>query len=223
MTAGGRVRCSLAISLDSYVAGPDQSRENPLGRGGLRLHTWAFPTQSFRSMHGDGSPGETGVNDEVLREKFVGVGAFILGRNMFGPERGPWSPDPWRGWWGDTPPFRHPVFVLTHHARPPLVMGGGTTFHFVTDGPASALAQARAAAGGLDVCVGGGAATVRQYLAAGAIDELELHLVPCLLGAGERLFDGLPANPDGFVPVRTLAGAGVAHVKYRLGRSAAAG
>jgi dihydrofolate reductase len=215
-----KLRCQITTSLDGCVAGPNQGLEHPLGEGGLALHEWAIHTKTFRAKHGDGGGGETGVNDDVLREAFENVGATIMGRNMFGPERGPWSRDPWKGWWGDDPPFNHPVFVLTHHARAPLAMQGGTTFHFVTDGIESALAQARKAASGRDVMLGGGASTVQQYLAAGLLDELEIHVVPLVLGAGERLLDDL----DGKVklkPVRTIAGPGVAHLKYRAVKGAA--
>jgi dihydrofolate reductase len=212
-----KLRCRIATSLDGYVAGPNQGLENPLGEGGIGLHEWAFPTKTFRSMHGDGAGGETGVNDDVLREAFENVGATIMGRNMFGPVRGPWgNPESWKGWWGDEPPFHHPVFVLTHHAREPLAMQGGTTFHFVTEGIASALAQARKAAGGKDVALGGGARTVQQYLAAGLLDELELHVVPLLLGGGERLLHNLDARKLKLEPIRTLVGPGVTHLKYRV-------
>ena len=207
------------MSLDGFVAGPNQRLEQPLGNDGLRLHDWAFPTRWFRTMHGDDG-GETGVDDDVIRGAFDGVGASILGRNMFSPTRGAWGPDPWKGWWGDTPPFRHPVFVLTHHARPPLPLLGGTTFHFVTDGIEAALAQARAAAAGQDVAIGGGAQTVQQFLAAGLVDELEIHLVPLLLGAGERLFENLGGTKLEFVPLRVLPGKGVCHLKYRVARAA---
>lgn len=211
-----KLKCRVAVSLDSYLAGPKQGLENPLGEGGLQLHEWAFPTRAFRALHGDAGGGETGVNDDVIREAFENVGATIMGRNMFGPERGPWSADPWKGWWGDTPPYRHPVFVLTHHPREPLPMQGGTTFYFVTAGIESALAQARKAAGGKDVAVGGGAKAIQQYLAAGLVDELELHIVPLLLGGGERLLDNLGPRPPKLEVVRTLAGRGVTHVKYRV-------
>lgn len=211
-----KLRCSITTSLDGFVAGPNQSLEHPLGEGGIALHEWAFPTKTFRSMHGDAGGGETGVNDDVLREAFENVGATIMGRNMFGPVCGPWGNDPWKGWWGDTPPFHHPVFVLTHHPREPLLMQGGTTFHFVTDGIESALAQARKAAGGKDVSLGGGAKTVQQYLAAGLLDELEIHVVPLLLGAGERLLDRLDPRNAKLDLVRSLGGPGVTHLKYRV-------
>jgi dihydrofolate reductase len=202
------------MSLDGFVAGPNQSLDHPLGEGGEQLHQWAFPTKWFRAMHGEGSEGETGVNDDVLREAWENVGATIMGRNMFGPVRGPWGKDPWKGWWGDDPPFHHPVFVLTHHARESLPMAGGTTFHFVTDGIESALRQAREAAGGKDVDVGG-ASVVQQYLAAGLLDEIEINIVPVLLGRGERLLAGFDAGKVKLEQVRAIAGPGVTHVKYR--------
>lgn len=215
-----KLKCQITTSLDGYVAGPNQSLENPLGEGAMGLHEWAIPTKTFRTLHGDASGGETGINDDVLREGFENVGATIMGRNMFGPVRGPWGTDSWKGWWGDTPPFHHPVFVLTHYAREPLVMQGGTTFHFVTDGIESALAQARQAAGGKDVALGGGASIVQQYLAAGLLDELEIHIVPLLLGSGARLLDNLDARKMKLEPIRTLEGPGVAHLKYRVVKAA---
>lgn len=215
-----RLRCSITTSLDGYVAGPNQGADNPLGEGGIHLHDRAFPTKTFRMLHGEAGGGETGVNDDVLREAFENVGATIMGRNMFGPVRGPWGQDPWKGWWGDDPPFHHPVFVLTHHAREPLAMQGGTTFPFVTDGIESALAQARKAAGGKDVTLGGGASIIQQYLAAGLIDELEIHVVPLLIGGGTRLMDNLDAGKVKLEPIRTLAGPGVAHLKYRVVKEA---
>ncbi|MES2692917.1 MAG: dihydrofolate reductase family protein [Verrucomicrobiota bacterium] len=211
-----KLRCTITVSLDGFVAGPNQGLENPLGEGGLGLHEWAFPLKTFRALHGDAGGGETGLNDDVLREGFENIGATIMGRNMFGPVRGPWGEAPWKGWWGDTPPFHHAVFVLTHHAREPLPMEGGTTFHFVTDGIESALAQARRAAGGRDVAVAGGAKAVQQYLAAGLLDELDLHIVPLLLGGGERLLDHVDPKKVKLEPVRTLWGPGVSHLKYRV-------
>jgi len=210
-----KLRCGITTSIDGYVAGPNQSEQTPLGVDGERLHEWIFPTQTFIAMHGAGSTGETGIDDDVLRETFANVGATIMGRNMFGPARGPWGPDPWRGWWGDDPPYHHPVFVLTHYTRAPQPMEGGTTFHFVTDGIASAVAQAKQAAGGKDVHLAGGASVIQQALAAGLVDELELHIVPLLLGGGARLLDGLDDRVK-LEPVRTLAGKGVTHVKYRV-------
>lgn len=215
-----KLRCSITTSLDGYIAGPNQGLEHPLGEGALHLHDWAFPTLTFRSLHGDVGGGETGINDDVLREAFDNIGATIMGRNMFSPVRGPWGPDAWKGWWGDTPPFHHPVFVLTRHAREPLVMQGGTTFHFVTGGIESALAQAREAARGKDVAIGGGAKTVQQYLAAGLLDELDLHIVPQLLGAGERLLDHVDVRKIKLEPLRSIAGPGVVHLKYRFSRQA---
>ena len=211
-----KLKCSITTSLDGYVAGPNQSVKNPIGEGGLELHNWVFPTKTFREIHGDPGGGETGINDDVMREAFENVGATIMGRNMFGPVRGEWDDNPWKGWWGDDPPFHHPVFVLTHHAREPLAMEGGTTFHFVTDGIESAYAQARRAAAGKDVAIGGGASTVQQFLAAGLLDELEIHVVPQLLGAGERLLDHLDIRKVKLEALRTMGGPGVAHLKYRV-------
>ncbi len=194
----GRVRVAgFAVSVDGYGAGPDQSLENPLGKGGQDLHGWFYPTQTFRSMFG--KEGETeGADARFARASAEGFGAFILGRNMFGPVRGEWPDEAWKGWWGDNPPYQAPTFVLTHHARSPIEMEGGTTFYFVTDGIESALAQARAAAGGLDVKIGGGVATVRQYLLAGAIDEMHLVVSPVVLGSGESLFAGIDLPSLGF-------------------------
>ncbi len=180
----------FAVSIDGYGAGPDQSMEDPLGKGGKELHGWFYPTQTFRSMFG--KEGETeGADALFARASGEGFGAFILGRNMFGPIRGEWPDDAWKGWWGDNPPYHAPTFILTHHARASIVMEGGTTFHFVTEGIEAALAQAKAAAGDLDVKIGGGVSTVRQYLLAGAIDELHLVVSPILLGRGESLFAGI--------------------------------
>ena len=212
----GKLRFQITIALDGYVAGPNQSVENPLGEGGMRLHEWAFKLKSFREMHGDTGGGETGTNDDVVREAFANIGATIMGRNMFGGGPGPWGKEPWNGWWGDDPPFHTPVFVLTHHAREPLVMKGGTTFVFVTDGIRSALERAREAAGRCDVALGGGANVAQQYLAAGLIEEMEIHLVPILLGGGARLLDNLPASEVRLEPVRTIEGPGVTHIKYRV-------
>jgi dihydrofolate reductase len=206
------------MSLDGYVAGPNQDADNPIGEGGLSLHNWVFPTRTFNAMIGQPGQGETGVNDDALREAFENVGATIMGRNMFGPIRGAWGPDPWKGWWGENPPYHHPVFVLTHHAREPLPMQGGTTFHFITDGIESALKQARAAAKEKDVTIGGGARTVQQYLAAGLLDEIDIHVVPLILGRGERLFDHLDDRKVKLEPIRTIEGPGVTHLKYRLAK-----
>jgi dihydrofolate reductase len=211
-----KLRFNITMSLDGYVAGPNQSVKNPLGEGGDRLHDWAFKLKSFREMHGDGSGGETGTNDDIVRETFANLGATIMGRNMFGGGPGPWGKDPWKGWWGDNPPFHAPVFVLTHHPREPLAMQGGTTFTFVTDSIESALKQANKAAGGKDVMLGGGAKVAQQYLAAGLIDEMEIHVVPLLLGGGARLFDHLLGTNLRLEPVRTIEGPGVTHLKYRV-------
>jgi dihydrofolate reductase len=181
---------NIAISLDGYLAGPDQSIDHPLGVGGPLLHEWVFATRTGAAMLG-GDGGETGVDDDFLAKGTDGIGATIIGRNMFGPVRGPWPDESWNGWWGEDPPYHHQVFVLTHHARPDLTMDGGTTFHFVTDGIESAHQQAFQAAAGADVRVGGGAATIQAYLRAGLLDELHLAIVPVLLGSGERLFDNL--------------------------------
>ncbi|MGA8862324.1 MAG: dihydrofolate reductase family protein [Gallionella sp.] len=181
---------SFSISLDGYGAGPDQGLANPLGIGGLALHEWAFPTRTFQQMFGN-EGGTTGVDNDFAARGFSNIGAWIMGRNMFGPVRGPWPDNNWNGWWGDTPPYHTPVFILTHHPREPVRMKGGTTFHFVTDGIHSALERATAAANGQDVRLGGGGATIRAYLRAGLVDELHLAIAPILLGSGESLFDGI--------------------------------
>jgi dihydrofolate reductase len=185
---------SFTISIDGYAAGPDQDINNPLGVGGTNLHQWFIPTRTFQAIHGAGD-GTTGIDDDFAARGFRNVGAWILGRNMFGPVRGPWPDMNWKGWWGDNPPYHVPVFVLTHHARPSIQMEGGTTFHFVTGGIHEALDRAREAANGMDVRIGGGADVVRQYLQAALIDELHIAISPILLGRGERLFEGadLPA------------------------------
>jgi dihydrofolate reductase len=188
---------SFSISIDGFGAGPQQSLEHPLGVGGMDLHQWVFPTHSFQQMHGSGS-GETGTDNDFAVRGFSNIGAWILGRNMFGPVRGPWPDGNWKGWWGDNPPYHVPVFVLTHHPREPLVMDGGTTFHFVTDGIHAALDRARAAANGKDVRLGGGVATIREYLRAGLIDEMHLAISPVLLGSGESLLSGIDLVSLGF-------------------------
>ena len=208
------VTCQISVSLDGFAAGPNQSLENPLGEGGERLHEWAFATDAWREQHGI-EGGEDSADAKVAAEAMQGVGAFIMGRRMFGGGDGPWDED-WRGWWGEDPPYHAPVFVLTHHPREPLVMRGGTTFTFVTDGVESALEQARAVAGDQDVSIAGGAGAVQQYLAAGLLDELHLHVVPILLGAGERLLDGV-GDPT-LQPVDVVASPAVTHVKYRVVR-----
>jgi dihydrofolate reductase len=189
---------AFSLSIDGFGAGPNQSLENPLGAGGETLHEWFRPTHTFQQMLGNGRGGETGADDDFAKRSFVNIGAWILGRNMFGPVRGPWPDDNWKGWWGDNPPYHVPVFVLTHHARAPITMQGGTTFHFVTGGIHEALSRARAAAHGQDVRVGGGVATVRQYLQAGLIDEMHLALSPTLLGQGEALLAGIDLTQLGF-------------------------
>jgi dihydrofolate reductase len=207
---------NIAVSLDGFAAGPAQSAEAPLGVGGGRLHEWVFETSFGRAMIGQ-SGGSTGLDDEFLRRGEAGIGATIMGRNMFGPVRGAWGDSEWVGWWGEEPPYHHDVFVLTHHERPPLPMKGGTTFHFVTDGIAVALERASEAAGGQDVRLGGGVATIQQYLRAGLVDELHLAIVPVLLGRGERLLDNL----DGAYECVELASSpAVAHV--RLARTVSA-
>lgn len=201
----------FSLSLDGYGAGPDQSRENPLGRGGTAVHEWIFATRTWKKMVGQDG-GETGVDDDFMAQGFENVGAWIMGRNMFGPVRGAWPDESWRGWWGENPPFHMPVFVLTHHARKPLEMAGGTVFHFVTDGVESALRQARAAAGRRDVRVGGGVQTVRAYLTAGVIDDLHLVISPVLLGSGESLFAGIDLPRLGYRSVRYVPGSRATHM-----------
>src|SRR3954451_7838704 len=187
----GRVRVAgFSVSLDGFGAGPEQSLQDPLGKRGMELHSWFFGTKTFKAMFGEGG-GSEGVDETFAHRYMDGFGAFILGRNMFGPVRGKWPDDRWKGWWGDNPPYHAPVFVLTHHAREPIAMEGGTTFHFVTGGIHAALERAREAAQGRDVRVGGGVATIRQYLTAGLIDELHLVISPVLLGSGEHLFAGI--------------------------------
>jgi dihydrofolate reductase len=187
----------FSISLDGFGAGPDQSLQEPLGKRGEELHGWLTSTRSFKAMFGD-TGGSEGVDDDYARRAMEGFGAFILGRNMFGPVRGPWPDEAWKGWWGDEPPYHAPTFVLTHHPRDPVVMKGGTTFHFLTDGIDSALARAGAAAGGLDVKIGGGVSTVRQYLQAGHIDQLHIAIAPVALGRGEVLFAGIDLPALGY-------------------------
>ena len=211
----GKVSCQISISLDGFAAGPNQSLENPLGEGGLRLHEWVFATASWQQQQGQ-SGGEHSVDSEVVGGLFENVGAYIMGRKMFGGGDGSWDTS-WKGWWGDDPPYHVPVFVLTHHARDPLPMQGGTTFHFVTAGITSALEQARAAAGGRDIMIAGGAHTIQQFIAAGMLDELYLHLVPVVLGAGERLLENV-GDPT-LQPVTVIASPAVTHLKYRIVRS----
>jgi len=211
---------AFSISLDGFGAGPRQDLDNPLGVRGLELHTWFLKTAAFREIHGHSGGASDGVDNEFAALSFQNVGAWIIGRNMFGPVRRPWQIDPktgeeWKGWWGDTPPYHVPVFVLTHHARPLLAMQGGTTFYFVTDGMESALAQAKDAAGDKDVRIGGGVATIRQYLLAGKIDEMHLALSPVVLGEGESLFAGVNLPKLGFEVAQTTAGEEATHFVLR--------
>ena len=192
-----RVHC-FGISLDGFSAGPNQDIDHPLGVNGMDLMQWFFPTRVFQAMHGGGKDGATGIDNDFAERSFQRIGAWIMGRNMFGPVRGQWLDDSWKGWWGVNPPFHVPVFILTHHAREPLVLEGGTTFNFVTGGIEEALALARKAAGDKDIKIGGGVSTVRQFLQAGLIDSLHLASVPVLLGQGERLFDGVDLRALGF-------------------------
>src|SRR5687768_1818169 len=205
---------SFAISLDGYGAGSDQTLENPLGRGGESLHEAFIATRTFQRLYGKGD-GTTGIDDQFAARGMANLGAWIMGRNMFGPVRGAWPDESWRGWWGEEPPYHVPVFVLTHHARPPLEMAGGTTFHFVTDGIEAALDQARAAAKGRDVRLGGGVATVREYLREGLIDELHLAVGPVVLGAGENLFAGLDLPALGYAVTESVAGERATHMILR--------
>ena len=208
-----RVHC-FSMTLDGYSAGPDQDLANPVGVGGLAVFGWQFATRSHNQMHG-GEGGSTGVDDDFVGKGFENIGAWILGRNMFGPVRGPWPDESWRGWWGETPVYRAPVFVLTHHARKPLEMQGGTTFHFVTDGIHAALERAKSAAKGKDIRLGGGAAAVRQYLAAGLVDEMHTVVSPVLLGRGERLTDGLDLPALGYECTGRVAGENATHYLLR--------
>lgn len=210
-----RLRFRISMSLDGYVAGPEQSVQNPLGIGGERLHDWVVGLRIFREIHGMEGGGEVDESTRVVEESIANIGATIMGRNMFGGHPGPWDAErPWTGWWGKNPPFHHPVFVLTHYARAPLVLEGGTTFTFVTDGIDSALAQARAAAGGGDVALAGGAKAAQQYLRAGLVDEMELSVAPILLGAGERLFERVGDDLHGMQLARTVATPRVVHLKF---------
>ena len=206
-----RVQC-FSLSIDGFGAGPDQSRENPLGVGGLGLHQWVFPTRTLQKMLFGKEGGTTGIEDEFAARGIANLGAWILGRNMFGPVRGPWPEDSWMGWWGDNPPYHCPVFVLTHHPRAPIVMEGGTTFHFVTDGIEAALKRATAAAEGKDVRLGGGVATIRQYLRAGLVDELHLAISPVLLGTGESLLAGIDLLRLGYECTEHVPEAKATHV-----------
>jgi dihydrofolate reductase len=209
-----KLRLRISMSLDGFVAGPNQSVENPLGIGGMRLHEWVFPLAEWRAMHGlEG--GEVNESAQVVKESLDNLGATIMGRNMFGGHPGPWdSKKPWNGWWGNNPPYHHPVFVLTHYPREPLLLEGGNTFTFVTDGINSALEQAQRAANGKDISLAGGARAAQEYLVAGLVDEMEISMSPILLGSGERLFDGVGDDLHGLKLVRTVAAPGVTHLKF---------
>ena len=205
---------AFSVSLDGFGAGTDQSRENPLGKGGEELHNWIFPTRMFRKLYGKGE-GTEGTDNDFAERSFENLGAWIMGRNMFGPIRGDWPNDDWKGWWGENPPYRVPVYVLTHHKREPLIMKGGTVFHFITDGIESALDKAREAADGKDIRIGGGVSTVQQYLNAGHIDEMHIAVSPVFLGAGENLFAGIDLPALGFKEVQTSYGEGAVHVMLK--------
>ena len=211
------VVAQISISLDGFVAGPNQSLDNPIGEGGMRLHEWLFATASWHRLHGEDG-GEEGVDSQVIDEESEGVGAYVMGRKMFGGGSGPWNLN-WKGWWGDEPPYHVPVFVLTHHQRPPLPMLGGTTFHFVTEGIQSALDQAKAVAGDRNVSIAGGASAIRQFLAAGLLDELYLHIVPIVLGMGERLLEDV-GDPV-LEPIKVVSSPAVTHIKYRIPKEGA--
>jgi dihydrofolate reductase len=202
---------AFSISLDGYGAGPDQSLKDPLGKRGEELHNWFFPTKIFQSMYGKGA-GTEDVDNDFAEKSFENIGAWIMGRNMFGPIRGSWPNDDWKGWWGENPPYHVPVFVLTHHPRETITMKGGTTFHFITDGIESALGKAKKAANGKDIRIGGGVSTVRQYLQAGHIDEMHLAFSPVFFGAGENLFAGIDLPKLGFSDIKTIQGNGATHV-----------
>lgn len=208
--------CSFTISLDGYGAGPRQGPDDPLGVGGEELHEWLVSTRQFKELYG-GEGGTTGTDNDFAERGFANLGAWIMGRNMFGPVRGPWPDESWRGWWGDDPPYHVPVFVLTHHARDPVEMAGGTTFHFVTDGIEAALEQARAAAGGKDIRIGGGASTIRQYLHARLVDEMHFAISPMLLGSGEHLLAGIDLPSLGYRVTERVATPDATHVVVSRG------
>lgn len=208
---------AFSVSLDGYGAGPGQSKENPLGKRGEELHEWIFPTRMFQEMYGK-DKGVEGMDNDFAERSFENLGAWIMGRNMFGPIRGPWQDDDWKGWWGENPPYHVPVFVLTHHARESISMKGGTIFHFVTDGIDSALEKARKAANGKDIRIGGGTSTIRQFLQAGHIDEMHLAFAPVLLGSGEHLFAGIDLPALGFTNTQITYGEGATHVILKKSR-----
>jgi dihydrofolate reductase len=211
-----KLRCHISISLDGFVAGPNQSVANPLGEGGEALHDWVVPLAAWREGH-DKQGGEVNESGRIVEEARENIGAAVMGRNMFGPVGGgAWGDENWTGWWGDNPPYHYPVFVVTHHRRDPVEMEGGTTYHFVTDGIESALDQAKAAAGGKDVMLWGGGNIIQQYLAAGLLDELELHVVPLLLGDGARVFGNFGTDLPRLEQVRSIEAPGVTHLKYRV-------
>jgi dihydrofolate reductase len=214
----GKVKAQISVSLDGYVAGPNQGREHPLGEGGEGLHEWAFKLAAWREPHErEGGEGAENPSNAVMERAQANTGAVVMGRNMFGPVRGPWGDEDWRGWWGDDPPFHVPVFVLTHHQREPLEMEGGTSFHFVTEGIESAIAQAKEVAGDKDVSVGGGASAIQQCIAAGLLDELLVNQVPVLLGGGTRLLDGLEPGAAGFELAEVVEGPDALHLRYAIG------
>jgi dihydrofolate reductase len=210
-----KLKLNMMMSLDGFSAGPEQSEENPFGVGGMQLNEWLFPLKAFREMQGE-EGGEVNASSPLVEGWFDNIGATVMGRNMFGGGSGSWGEDPWMGFWGDDPPYHHAVFILTHHAREPVEMEGGTTFNFVTDGIESALEQAREAAAGKDVSLGGGATTVQQYLAAGLLDEMTITLVPVFLGDGTRLFDNLGKAPRRPEQVEAIEAPGVTHLRYRF-------
>ena len=209
------VRC-FSVSTDGYGAGPNQALDNPMGVGGMALHEWVFPTRSFQKMHAGKDEGTTGPDDDFAARGFENLGAWILGRNMFGPVRGTWPDDSWKGWWGDEPPYHCDVFVLTHHARAPIEMKGGTVFHFVTDGIEAALERARKSAGGKDIRLGGGVSTIMQYLRARLVDEMHIAMAPHLLGSGENLFAGIDLPGLGYKRAEHIATASATHLVFRL-------
>jgi dihydrofolate reductase len=215
-----KFKLQISMSLDGYVAGPNQSEEHPLGEGGMRLHEWAFALEAWRAPHGQ-EGGETNASSAVMDEMLENVGACVMGRNMFGPGRGPWEDYPWDGWWGDEPPYHAPVFVLTSHPREPLEMQGGTTFYFVTEGIEAALEQAKAAAGEKDVSLGGGASVAQQYLKAGLLDELTINVVPVLLGDGARLLDHVGGADISLECTRAIRGPAATHLTYRACKNGA--
>jgi dihydrofolate reductase len=209
-----KLRLEISMSLDGFIAGPNQSEQNPLGEGGMQLHEWVFKLAAWRKQHGQDG-GEVNASTKVVEESLENVGATVMGRNMFGGQ-GPWGNDPWDGWWGDDPPFHTPVFIVTHHAREPVAKDGGTTFTFVTDGIESALEQALEAAGDRDVALGGGASVAQQYLKAGLLDQMQIHVVPVLLGDGARLFDNLEGAEVALECTRAVEAPGVTHLAYRV-------